>query len=125
MSSPGTPTRRARELSLAAHTVLLAALPILAGLPGVVLALPLLAPLRGLWRGQPYTYAWCSLLLAFYVGGFLMEAYAQPSRAPAALALALVAAVEFSALLFYVRFRAVERRRAALSETPPSPDRTR
>lgn len=122
----GRPTRWARGLCLVLHLALVVALPFVAGLPGVLLALPLLAPLPGLWRRRPYTYAWCSLLLAFYVGAFLMEAWAQPPRAPVAIALALLAAAEFCALLLYVRFRAVDQRRAgALSGTPPSPDRTR
>lgn len=126
MTAPGRPTRWARVLSLAAHAGIMTALPLVAGLPGLLLALPLLLPVAGLWRGRPYTYAWCSLLLIFYVGGFLMEAWAQPPRATVAFGLAALAGVEFCALMLYVRFRAVEQRRAgAVSGTPPSPDRTR
>lgn len=85
----------------------------LAKFPGWLLALPLLLPLPGLWRGQQYTYAWCSMLVVFYIGGFLMEAWANPEIARTAVALAILAAVEFCALLLYVRFAAVDARRAA------------
>lgn len=93
---------------LIAHATLLLGLPLAAGAVGVVLALPLLAPLRGLWRGAPYTYAWCSLLLVFYVGGLLMEAVS--TRAVVPMLLASAAAIEFCALLLFVRFTAAERR---------------
>jgi len=104
---------RLRAAVLAAHAALLLGLPVAGGLTGAVLALPLLLPARGLWRAQPYTYAWCSMLVVFYIGAFLMEASANAARRPAALVLAVVAAAEFCALLLYVRARAVEARRAA------------
>jgi uncharacterized membrane protein len=50
-----------------------------------------------------------------YVGGFLMEASAEPAHRPLAVPLAALAAAEFIALLLYVRFRAVEARRDAAS----------
>ncbi len=99
---------RLRAAVLACHALLLAALPVAAGLAGGLLALPLLAPARGLWLGRPYTYAWCSLLVLFYVGAFLMEASTHAARRPLALALAGVATLEFCALLLYVRARSVE-----------------
>ena len=83
------------------------------GMTGIVLALPLLAPLPGLWKERPYTYAWASLLVIFYVGGFLWEAYSHHPPLASALALACVSALEFVALLMYVRFSAVDRKRAA------------
>ena len=46
-------------------------------------------------------------------GAFLMEASTHAVRRPLALALAVVAAAEFIALLLYVRARSVEARRAA------------
>ena len=100
-----------RRIVLAAHATLVAALPVLAGRLGAVLALPLLLPLPGLWQGRPYTYAWTSLLITVYLGGFLMEAYSHRPPLTLAIALAVVGAVEFCALLFYVRFRAAEQRR--------------
>lgn len=29
--------------------------------------LPLLLPLKGIWQGQPYTYAWASFILCLYL----------------------------------------------------------
>ena len=105
------PSAWARRASLALHAVLLVALPATGGVLGLVAALPLLLPLRGLWAGRLYTYGWASLLLVFYAGGFLAESYAQPARGGVAMALAGVAAFEFWTLVFYIRLRAVERRR--------------
>ena len=99
----------ARLTVLTLHAALLIGLPVAAGRMGFVLMLLLLFPLRGLWRGTPYTYAWCSLLLAFYAGGLLMEAVA--GRSVLLTVLAAVSALEFSALLSFVRFKAVDRRR--------------
>ena len=89
------------------------ALAVVAKFPGWLLALPLLLPLPGLWRGKPYTYAWCSMLVVFYIGALLAEAWANPEGATRAFALASLALVDFFALVFYVRFAAVDRRRAA------------
>jgi uncharacterized membrane protein len=86
---------------------------VVAKFPGWLLALPLLLPLPGLWRGKPYTHAWCSMLIVFYVGGLLAEAWANPDSGPRAMALASLAALEFIALVSFVRFAAVDRRRAA------------
>lgn len=104
----GTPlSSRLRLAVLGAHALLLAGLPLAAGRTGALLALPLLLPLRGLWLGRAYTYAWCSMLVVFYLGVLLAD------RRPAALALAVVAATEFLGLMLYVRARSVEQRRAA------------
>ena len=92
---------------LVAHGLLLAGLPLTGGETGAVLALPLLAPLPGLWRSRPYTYAWCSLLVVFYVGGLLAD------QRPTSIALSCAGAFEFCALLLYVRARSVEAKRAA------------
>lgn len=109
----GVPTRWARYVALGCHVALTVALAVVARFPGWLLALPLLLPLPGLWRAQPYTYAWCSMLIVFYVGGFLAEGWANPDGATRAFALATLAAAEFIALVLYVRFAAVDRRRAA------------
>jgi uncharacterized membrane protein len=98
---------RIRIAALAAHATLLAGLPLAGGLAGALFALPLLAPLPGLWRGHAYTYAWASMLVLFYIGGLLVF------RDPLTLALAVVGAVEFLALVLYVRARSVEAKRAA------------
>jgi uncharacterized membrane protein len=112
--APGTPTRWARRVALGSHLALTIALAVVARFPGWLLALPLLLPVRGLWRGTSYTYAWCSMLIVFYIGGLLAEAWANPDSARRAFALALLGAVEFIALVLYVRFAAVDRRRASL-----------
>ena len=117
--TPATPlSARLRLVALCAHVVLLLALPFAGRWLGALLALPLLAPLRGLWRGVPYTYAWSTMLLVFYVGAFLMEASTHAERRPLALGLALVAAIEFVALLLFVRFRAVEARNGVGVDAP-------
>jgi uncharacterized membrane protein len=111
--APGVPTRWANRVALACHLALTAALAVVTQFPGWLLALPLLLPLPGLWRGKAYTHAWCSMLIVFYVGGLLAEAWANPAGASRAFALALLGAAEFVALVLYVRFAAVDRRRAA------------
>ena len=76
----------------------------------LVLVAPLLAPLRGLLHGRPYTFAWTSFLALFYftVGVF----YAAGPMARSWLAWLEIG---FSILLFlgailYVRVRAREQR---------------
>jgi uncharacterized membrane protein len=95
-----------RIVVLMCHGVLIVGLPLAARLAGVLFALPLLAPAPGLWRGRPYTYAWASMLVVFYVAGLLVVGR------PLTLALACVAALEFCALVLYVRARSVEARAA-------------
>lgn len=97
---------------LACHAALAAALLALYGGLGLVLALPLAAVAPGLWRGTPRAYAGASLLLVFYAGGGLMEAFAPAARSWSAIALASIAALEFSGLILYVRLRAAELRRS-------------
>jgi len=121
MSGPVLLSARLRIAVLASHGLLLLALPAAAGLSGTLFALPLLAPLRGLWLGRPYTYAWCSMLVVLYVGAFLMEATTHTDRRPLALALAVVAAAEFCALLLFVRARAVEQKRGQIYFPPADP----
>jgi uncharacterized membrane protein len=98
---------RIRIVALTAHALLMAGLPLAGGLAGALLALPLLAPAPGLWRGHAYTYAWASMLVLFYIGGLVVF------RGPLTLALAAVGAAEFLALVLYVRARSVEAKRAA------------
>ena len=112
MTETPTPSARLRVAVLLAHAILLVALPLFGGWLGVMLALPLLAPALGLWRAHPYTYAWASMLVVLYLGGFLMEASTHAERRPVALALAFIAAFEFVAMLLFVRFRSAEARRA-------------
>jgi uncharacterized membrane protein len=120
------PSAWARRATLVLHAVLIAGLVAAGGAPGALIAVPLLVLLPALWRARPYMYAVASLLIVFYVGGFLMEAFSRPARDAVALGLATTGAFEFVALVLFVRLRAVEARRAAaVSGTPASPDRSR
>lgn len=75
---------------------------------GLLLSLPLLLPLRGLWRGQAYTYAWTSLLVLAYLGYLLME-FVAVGGAGILAAPALVSAMAlFTGSVCYVRWRARE-----------------
>jgi len=118
------PSRRVRALVLACHGALVVALPLMSGVFGLVMAVPLLCVAPGLWRGTPRMYAGASLLLIFYAGGGLMEALAHSSRTPGALAVASIAALEFCGMILYVRVRAAEIRRASATagQTPASAD---
>lgn len=98
-----------RRAVLALHAILMLGIPAWAGWTRAWLVLPLLLPLPGLWRGRPYTYAWASLLQVFYAGLLLVEALRGPWMA---VALAGAAALEFCALLLFVRVRAAELRHA-------------
>lgn len=98
-----------RAAVLAAHVALLVALPAWLGVAGLLLALPLLAAAPGLWRGHRRTCQVGSLLVLPYLGGFLTEAFAAPATRYPALWLAMVAVVEFCALVLYVRLQARSR----------------
>lgn len=113
-----------RWTALALHVALLALLVIRSGPgSGAIWALPLLAPLPGLWAGRSYTQAWASMLIAFYVAGYLSEAVVDPEAKWPAIGMASLAALEFVALTLAVRFRAREREalaRESASQTPAS-----
>jgi len=96
--------------ALAAH-LLLTALLLWRGFQngGAWLAIPLLFPIAGLIRRRPYTAAWASMLLVFYVGGLLAEGYANHQHRTALFALAALAMLEFCCLVLFVRFGARER----------------
>jgi len=79
-------------------------------------ALPLAFPLRGVLRGDVYTFQWASMLSLLYLMEGVVRATSDPSSASAALAgleTALAAVFFFSAIL-YVRpaKRAARSRRA-------------
>lgn len=103
------PARIAQTVALAAHVALVAGL-LLRGLLGVLAALPLLAALPGLWRGRTYTAGWGSLLLTFYAGFLLAELYGGSAHRGLSLALAAFAAIDFCALMLFIRFTAAARR---------------
>lgn len=98
-----------RRLALLSHLALMLALglaspPVIA----LILILPLLLPLPGLFKGRDYTFAWATMLLAFYVGGWLAAGYYNPAQKWISFGIAALAAVDFAALNLYVKFRARE-----------------
>jgi uncharacterized membrane protein len=113
-------SRSMRIVALVAHALLIVRLSAMVGATiGLLLVLPLLAPLRGLWRGDRYTYAWNAMLIVFYCAGFLAEAYMRPTIARPFPAAAIVAAIEFVSAVLFVRLRAREAR-AAAADPPPA-----
>lgn len=103
-------SRIARTVAIGAHLSLIVLLLLRAQLgPASLLAIPLSFPLPGLLRGRSYTCAWASMLVTFYVAGYLAAGYADPANKWSAFALASVAALDFVGLVLYVRLRARER----------------
>ncbi|HSW11723.1 MAG TPA: DUF2069 domain-containing protein [Solimonas sp.] len=110
-----------KPLSRWPHAIAVAAhLTLIAGLLwssrstlGMMLALLLFLPLPGLLRGNARTHAWVSMLIAFYCAGLLSNAYSSAAGRGLSFGLAAVAAIEFCAVMMYVRFDARERRAAA------------
>ena len=75
----------------------------------LLLIAPLLLPLPGLIKGRDYTHAWSTMLLTFYVGGWLAAGYYNPAQKWVSFGIAALAAVDFAALNLFVKFRARER----------------
>jgi len=96
-------------IALAMHAALVAGIVVRCW-PGFSLlwALPLLAAVPGLWRARVYTFQWLSLLILFYVGGYVAAGYSQPPQRAGLFLMASFAAVEFAAVVLFVRFRARE-----------------
>ncbi len=88
-------------------------------LAGGLLSLPLLLPMMGSLRARSYTAAWGSMLVLFYVGGYLVE---YRSGSAGALWLSALATLAFCASLLFVKWRAVETRSAPSARTAPSGD---
>jgi uncharacterized membrane protein len=104
----------ARVGALACHVLLMIGLLAWCGwLPGLLLCLPLLAPLPGLLRRRTYTAAWASMLLVFYVAGLMAEGVAVPERRMIGTLLSVVAALDFVGVVLFVRLSARERQAAA------------
>jgi uncharacterized membrane protein len=86
----------ARSLTIWFWIALVLSLPawMMAGYPWPICtlaALPLLAPLSGLWRGRRQTYAWATLFAIPYLAFALMELLVNPAaRWVAAMSLLLV-----------------------------------
>ena len=110
MSSPTLVTRMHRA-TLFLHGVLTIALFALVAGRGtrahwvlaVLAVLPLLWPAPGLWRGNARTAGWASMLVAFYCAFLLAEAYMLPRLKGALVALSVVAALDFVALMLFAK----------------------
>lgn len=102
-------SRYAQACVLACHTVLVAGLWYWAGLlAGFLVVLPLLAAVPGLIRGRRYTAGWMTLLISGYIAALMSEAHSVPSRHDLALLFSSVGALEFAALVLFVRWSARE-----------------
>lgn len=112
----------ARRVTVVSHLLLIAVIAMRAGwgVP-MLLVLPLLFPLPGILRGRDYTFAWATMLLVFYVGGYLAAGHANPAEKWACFGVAALAALEFVSLSVYVKARSRERAYLkAQSEQAPS-----
>jgi len=70
---------------------------------GLLFSLPLLAPLRGLLRGDRYTYSWATMcVLPYFIVG-IMEAVANPATHGWALVLLGASLLWFFSLIAYLR----------------------
>ncbi|MDB5969640.1 MAG: hypothetical protein JWQ90_2090 [Hydrocarboniphaga sp.] len=100
----------ARVVAIAAHLLLILLMLMGSrGGTGALLILPLLLPIAGIIRGRAYTYSWACMLVVFYAAGYLASGYAQPMHKWSAFFLASIAALDFVALVLYVRLLARER----------------
>jgi uncharacterized membrane protein len=72
---------------------------VLAGLA----VLPLIWPLPGLWRGNARTAGWASMLVSFYCALLLAEAYMLPRFKGPLVALSVLAAFDFVALMLFAK----------------------
>ena len=98
-----------QRVAIAAHLVLTLAVALRApSALSVLLAAILLFPLPGLWRGRTYTAAWASMVVAFYVAGYLADGYARSDGRAMSFLIASVAAIDYLSLMLFVRFRARE-----------------
>lgn len=108
------PSDKVRTIALLAHGLLIAGVALRD--PSVlssVMAAILCLPLPGLWRGRSYTYAWSSMLIAFFVAGYLADGYARPATRLSAFAMASIAAIDFVAVMLFVRVSARQTAAAA------------
>ena len=103
-------SRLAHRVTVASHLALMLIIAVRSGwgVP-LLVVVPLLFPLPGLLRGRDYTFAWSTMLLVFYVGGYLAAGHAKPADKWACFGVAALAALEFVALRIYVKARSRER----------------
>lgn len=69
----------------------------------VVIVLPLLAALPGLLRSRAYTAGWACMVVSFYCALLMAEAYMLPTIKGALIALSVVAALDFVALMLFAK----------------------
>jgi uncharacterized membrane protein len=106
--------RIAHAAVLLAHAALILALLWWCGAAaGSLLSLPLLASLPGLLRARVYTARWGTMLLVFYIAGFLAEGVAVPTRRGVGAALAVLALFDFLSLVAFARLQGRARAIAA------------
>jgi len=110
MSTP-TLVRVTHQITLVLHSALtLGLFALVAGrgtrahlVLAVVAVLPLVAALPGLLRGRAYTAGWASMVVSFYCALLLAEAYMLPSLKGGLIALSIVAAFDFVALMLFAK----------------------
>lgn len=108
-------SRYAKILALSAHAGLMLALaywfvwasapPGHPRWPALLVLAPLVLPLPGLLRAKPYTFAWNSLLVLFYLCLALTEVLASGGRELAAWPVLAASLLAFLGCLFFVRLR--------------------
>jgi uncharacterized membrane protein len=74
----------------------------------IALLLPLVFPLRGLLKGNPYTFAWSSFLILIYFIHGVVEAYANPAVRLLAWFEILCSVAFYSGAVLYARLRGRE-----------------
>ncbi len=94
--------------------------PLRAGGSWLVLkAVPLLLPLRGVWRGEAYAMQWALLLVLLYLCEGALRSFDAPPAAWLAWAETLLALLFFASAIVYLRpFKRAARARAAGSGQP-------
>jgi uncharacterized membrane protein len=116
-----SPSDNVRRVALAAHVLLILGVALRdPSALSTVLAAILCLPLPGLWRGRSYTYAWSSMLIAFFVAGYLADGYARPATRLSAFAMASIAAIDFVAVMMFVRVSARQAAAAAAAASAPA-----
>jgi uncharacterized membrane protein len=108
------PTSFSRRLTLLSYIALVGLILIWYGwiVPSpvalILLLLPLLFPLRGILKGNPYTHAWSSFLILLYFIHGVVEAYANPPVRMWALLEVLFSVTFYTGAVLYARLRGRE-----------------
>lgn len=100
----------AQAATVGLHTALISVLILAAdGVLGLIFALLLLPALPGLVRGREYTYGWACMQVTVYASFLIAEPYADRRADVQDLLIAGLAALDFSAMLLFARWRKRER----------------